>query len=187
MPLPLTALLASLGIGSWANALYFLGVGAAPAGEGASDPGKTVGWISFLTGFGIGITGLWMVFTSPEGMGPVLSISVGGLAVAFAFVWIVLGIVQIQGLDLRPLGNISIWVGIYTLMFIPIFAGGTPVGVNLTLFWTIMVVWAIGLFMIPLVAYGRLSAKVLGWWLVVFAIWTTLVPAYYINLEIALF
>lgn len=179
MPLPLTGLLVALGLGSWANALYFLGVGSKPSAAGA-DPYRTVGWISFVTGLIIGGFGVIYLVTLPKAFGDQLAVAVGGLAVGFGFVWVLLGIIQLQGLDLRPLGNICFWVGVFTVIFIWIFR-------DLFLFWSTMAIWAIGLFMVTAVSYGSLSPRVLGFWLLLFAIWTTFLPAALISLGRPLF
>ncbi len=169
--MPLTIFFAFLGICSWVNGLYFLGVGAKPA-EGASDPRKTVGWVSLLTGLGIFSQALYWLVTKALGD---LSTGISGLASAFAFVLMVLGIVQLLALDLRPVGHMAFWVGIYTVVFIYITRGSLVL-------WTSMAVWAITLFVITAVTHGKLSAKVLGWLLLIWAIWTTIVPATMINL-----
>lgn len=169
--MPLTMFFGFLGIGSWANALYFLGVGAKPA-EGGPDPVKTVGWISLLTGLGIISQALYWLMTKALGD---LTIGISGLASAFAFVWMVLGVVQLLGLDLRPVGHMAFWVGSYTVFFIYITRGSLVL-------WTTMAVWTITLFAITAVTHGKLSAKILGWLLLVWAVWTTIVPATMINL-----
>ena len=179
MPLPLTGLLISLGLGSWANALYFLGIGSKPA-EGRVDPYRTVAWISFLTGLVLTVFGAIYIITLPEAFGAQTAVAVGGLAVMFGFVWTLLGIVQLQGLDLRPVGNVCFWAGVFTVLFIWIFRA-------VIVFWTTMTIWSIGLFMVTAVSYGKLSPRVLGVWLLLFATWTTFLPAALISLAVPLF
>ena len=171
-PLPLTVLTMCLGLAAWANGLFFLGYGAEPA-EGGAHPLKTVGWISLVGG----VTAFGTVFYLLVSGGNF--VAVAGLASLYDLFFIVLGAVEIHGLDLKPVANISIPIAVLSLPFLIFFDG-------LWLFQTVMVVWTVAFAAIAATVYGRLPANVLGWILVVTAIWTFFLPAVVISLGIDL-
>ena len=177
-PLPLTVLQFLLGMAAWVNALYFLGVGA-KAAEGGANPLKTIGWISLISGLGAFTTDWYLLVNRPAPLGD-NAVAVAGLASIYALFFVALGAVEIGGLDLKPIANLSIPIAVASLPFIPFFAGSL-------LFQSIMVVWTVAFALVAATVYGRTPAKWLGWALVVTAIWTFWLPAVMISLGIKIF
>jgi hypothetical protein len=164
---PITIVFFVSGIAVWANAMYFAGVGADRT-EGGADPLKSVGWVTLLAG----ITDFVQAFAIMSNqLAGDASILLGGLAAIYATFFTFLGITEVLGLDLRPLGNVCIAVAIVPLVYYwDFFAGGW-------MFRSILVVWAVVFLAIAATAYGRLQAKVLAVLLFVTAIYTFWTPA----------
>ncbi len=166
---PIAVVLFLTGIAAWANAFYFLGIGA-DRQEGGSDPIKVVGWISLVAGLS-NFTQIVFVFGSELNV-------LGGLVVFYAAFFVLLGIVEILGLDLRVVGNVSIAVALVPLVFWYNFFTGA------WMFRTILIFWAVLFLAIAATTYGRLNPKTLGWMLVLTAAYTFWTPATYLALGI---
>jgi hypothetical protein len=168
--LPLTMMFLAFGLAAWANGLFFIGYGAKPE-EGGAHPVKTVGVISFIAGLAGWATVVYFSFGAPGGPGGI-GIAVAALAAAYALFFTALGLTAWLGLDLKPIANICIPIAIWSLPFIG-FAG-----FNKDLWMqSVMVVWAIAFALIWAVVYGKAKANWLGWWLLLVAVWTFLLPA----------
>jgi hypothetical protein len=163
---------------AWVNALYFLGMGA-KAAQGGANPLKTVGWISLVSGLGAFVVVWYLLVNRPAPLGD-NSVAVAGLASIYVLFFVALGAVEIGGLDLKPIANLSIAIAVASLPFIPFFAGSI-------LLQSIMVVWTVAFALVATTVYGRTPAQWLGLWLVVTAIWTFWLPAVMISLGIPLF
>ena len=177
-PLPLTVLQFLLGMAAWVNAMFFLDMGA-KAAQGGANPLKTVGWISLASGLGAFTTVWYLLVNRPAPLGD-NAVAVAGLASIYALFFVALGAVEIGGLDLKPIANISIPIAVISLPFIPFFAGSI-------LFQSIMVVWTVAFALVATTVYGRTPAKWLGWVLAVTAIWTFWLPAVMISLGLKFF
>lgn len=169
-PLPLTLLLVAGGLAAWANGLFFLGVGAQPA-EGGAHPVKTVGAISLIAGIVMFVNVAYMIF-SVGGNG----VAVAALATLYALFFTALGASQLGGFDLKPIANICLPIAVGSLFFIEKFFHGD------LLFQSIMIVWTVAFVAISATVYGKLEARILGWILVVTAVWTFFVPAIRISM-----
>jgi hypothetical protein len=163
---PITIVFFLTGIAVWANALYFLGIGADKQ-EGGADPLKSVGWISLIAGLSNFGQAIYIMAARPLGDASVL---LGGLVIFYAAFFTFLGITEVLGLDLRVLGNVSAAVAIVPLFYWDFFAGGW-------MFRSILVVWAVVFLAITATTYGKLQPKVTGSMLVGTAVYTFWVPA----------
>ena len=168
--LPITIVFFLTGIAVWANALFFLGMGAKPAEEGGSNPLKGVGWITLLAGLSDFAQAFYLMAARPAplGSGAVL---LAGLVVFYAGFFTYLGITEILGLDLRPMGNVAIAVAIVPLPFWQFFAGGW-------MFRSILAVWVVAFLAVAATTYGKLNPRLLGLILLVTAIYTFWVPGW---------
>lgn len=169
-PLPLTVLLACLGLAAWANGMFFLGVGDKPA-EGGANPVKTVGVISLVAGLAAFVNIAYMIFVV-GGNG----VAVAALASPYALFFTALGITTMRDLDLKPIANICIPIALLSLPFVTKFFDGDA------LFQSIMIVWTVAFIAIWATVYGRLQARWLGWVLTLTSVWTFFLP----GLRIAL-
>ena len=163
---PITIVFFLTGIAVWANALYFLGIGA-KAKDGGSDPLTAVGWITLLAGLSNFGQAIYIMAARPLGNASVL---LAGLVIFYAGFFSFLGITEIRGLDLRVLGNVSVSVAVVPLFYWSFFAGGW-------MFRSILIVWVVAFLSIAATTYGRFNPKVLGGILAVTAIYTFWVPA----------
>lgn len=165
---PITIVFFLTGIAVWANALYFLGVGADKQ-EGSADPLKSVGWISLIAGLSNFGQAIYIMGARPDPLGD-NAVLLAGLVIFYAAFFTFLGITEILGLDLRVLGNVSAAVAIVPLFYWDFFAGGW-------MFRSILVVWAVVFMAIALTTYGKVKGKVMGTMLVGTAVYTFWVPA----------
>lgn len=163
---PITIVFFTSGIAVWANAMFFLGIGATPA-EGGSSPLKAVGWVTLA----VGLADLVQAFDiMSHGLAGDASILLSGLIAIYAVFFVFLGITEVLGLDLRPVGNISVAVAIVPLFYWKVFAGGW-------MFRSILIVWFVVFLAIAATTYGKLNGKTLGLLLVVTATYTFWLPA----------
>ena len=172
-PLPLTLLLVCGGLAAWANGMFFLGVGSEPA-DGGAHPVKTVGAISLVAGLAMFVNVAYMIFIV-GGNG----VAVAALASLYALFFTALGIAEVGGLDLKPIANICIPIAVGSLFFITKFFDHD------LLFQSIMVVWTVAFAAIWATVYGKFQAKLLGWILVITAVWTFFLPALRIALGLS--
>lgn len=163
---PITIVFFFTGIAVWANAMYFLGIGATPK-EGGSDPLKAVGWVTLTAGLVDFVQAFDILSKALAGEASIL---LGGLVAIYAGFFTFLGITEVLGLDLRPIGNVAFAVAIVPLFYWDFFSGGW-------MFRSILVIWLVVFLAITATTYGRLNAKVLGLLLVVTAVYTFWVPA----------
>jgi len=168
-PLPLTLLLVSLGLVVWAAGLFFLGIGSEPA-EGGQHPVRTLGVIAFVGGLAAFVNIAYLLFVRPAPLGDT-SMAVIALATPYALFFTALGISAFNGLDLKPLANISLPIAVGSLFFITKFFDGD------LLFQSIMVVWTVAFVAVWATVYGRIPAKALGAILVFTSVWTFFLPA----------
>lgn len=164
---PITIVLFLTGIAVWANALFFLGVGANP-GEGGSNPLKAVGWISLIAGLSNFGQAIYIMAARPAPLGD-NAVLLAGLVIFYAAFFTFLGITEILGLDLRPLGNVSLAVAVVPLFYWDFFAGGW-------MFRSILVIWAVAFLSIALTTYGKFRPQLLGLTLLGTAVYTFWTP-----------
>lgn len=166
--LPITIVFFLTGIAVWSNGLYFLGVGATPQ-NGGSDPLKAVGWITLVAGLSNFAQSFYLMASRPKPLQDA-AVLISGLVIFYAGFFTFLGITEILGLDLRPLGNVSVAVALVPLVYWKVFEGGW-------MFRSILVVWAVAFVNVTATAYGRFNPRALGAILVAVAIYTFWIPA----------
>lgn len=167
-PLPITIVFFLTGIAVWANGLFFLGVGA--DSNNGSNPLRSVGVISVVAGIADFIQAFYLMSSRPAPLGGA-AVLLAGLVIFYAAFFTLLGVTEIFGLDLRPLGNVSAAVALAPLLFWQFFAGGW-------MFRSILIFWAITFLAITATTYGKFQPKALGGILVATAVYTFWVPAW---------
>src|SRR3989304_8112491 len=126
---PISLVFIGTGLAAWLNGLYFLGMGADKK-EGGADPLASVGWVSLAAGI-LDLLSAWYILTLGEG-----AVLLAGLIVFYGMFFVLLGVTEIRGLDLRPVGNLSIAVALVPLVWWEFFAGGW-------MFRSILLGWAV--------------------------------------------
>ncbi len=171
---PITIVFFVTGIAVWANAMFFLGIGADQK-EGGSNPLKAVGWITLVAGLVDFVQAFAIMSTALAGAGDVL-IQLSGLVAIYAAFFTLLGITEILGLDLRPVGNVAVAVAIVPLFYWKFFEGGW-------MFRSILLIWFVVFLGVAATTHGKLPGKTLGVLLLVTATYTFWVPAILIALN----
>lgn len=164
---PITLIFATSGLALWVIALHFIGVGAKPA-EGSPSPLTTVGIAPVVAGVVDLACALYILAVRPAPLG-VAAVPLAGLVGCYGVFFTTVGIVAYRGLDLRPVGNLSIAVAIVPLFWWNFFAGTW-------MFQSNLIVWAVAFLAVAATIYGRLNGRVLGVLLAATAIYTFFVP-----------
>ena len=163
-------------LGAWVMGLYLVGMGATPTEEG-SDPLVTVGWIEVIVGV---ILASQVFILVQQAAGNALILTLAGLVLLFAVFFTALGVALITGADLRPVGNLSIPVGVLAVLYVSF-----DLFNDTFLFQSSTILWGVVFLMIAGFTYGKVGAKLLGYALVVTGIWGFL-PAVYLALDKAI-
>ncbi len=163
----------TFGLGAWVIGLYLVGMGSDPTEE-AGDPGLTVGWVELIVGV-ILITQVFILVQQAGGEGVILTLA--GLVLLFALFFTALGVALIKGLDLRPIGNLAVPVGILAAFYVTFdLFDGTFLFQSSTIWWLIVFLLVAGF------AYGKVPAKLLGGALILTGIYGFL-PVVYLALN----
>ena len=164
--------------GRMGDRLFLIGMGSEPAEEGGSSPLLTVGWIEVVVGI-ILTTQVFVLVQTSGGDGLILILA--GLVLLFAVFFTSFGAALVKGADLRPIGNLAIPVGLLAATYITfdLFDG-------VVMFQSSTILWAVVFLMVAGFTYGKVGAKLMGWALIVTAIWGFL-PAVYLALHLDLF
>jgi hypothetical protein len=165
---PITIVFFVSGIAVWANAMYFLGVGA-DRKEGSADPLKSVGWVTLTAGLVDFVQAFAIMSNQLAGE---VSIVLAGLVSIYALFFTFLGITEVLGLDLRPLGNVCIAVALVPLFYLDFFNT-----IDSWMFQSIILIWAVVFLAITGVAYGKVRPKILAYLLFLTALYTFWTPA----------
>ncbi len=160
-------------LGAWVMGLYLVGMGATPTEEG-SDPLVTVGWVEVIVGV---ILASQVFILVQQAAGNALILTLAGLVLLFAVFFTALGVALITGADLRPVGNLSIPVGVLAVFYVSF-----DLFNDTFLFQSSTILWGVVFLMIAGFTYGKVGAKLLGYALVVTGIWGFL-PAVYLALD----
>ncbi|RTL66605.1 MAG: hypothetical protein EKK42_17350 [Pseudonocardiaceae bacterium] len=169
---------------------FFLGWGA-KADDSGSNPLKTVGWIGMVAGIVDLLSALYIVTRSglPAAAGTSAAdaatasngaLLLGGLVGFYGLFFTSVGAAAFWGLDLRPIANLAIPVGLVPIAFWGFFEGST-------LLHSILIVWLVAFWSVTATVYGKLPAKVLGAILLITAIWTFFLPVVLLVTRGALF
>jgi hypothetical protein len=162
---PITVIFVVSGLAVWLNGLAFLGIGAKGADYGP-NPLKTVGWVTLLAGIVDGIQAAVIIVKAPSDVG----IPLAGIVTFYSTFFFALGITLINGLDLKPIGNLAIAVAIVPLFWWKFFDGSW-------MLQSILVVWLVAFLSVAGTTYGKLPGKVLGVILTITSLYTFLTPA----------
>jgi len=142
---PITIVFFVTGIAVWANAMYFLGIGAAPK-EGGADPLKSVGWITLAAGVLDFFQAHAIISNQLAGDASIL---LSGLVAIYGAFFTYLGVTEIFGLDLRPLGNV--WAVVFLAIAATTYGrfaakslGLLLVGTAVYTFWVPAIILALG-------------------------------------------
>jgi len=163
-------------LGAWVMGLYLVGMGATPTEEG-SDPLVTVGWVEVIVGV---ILASQVFILVQQAAGNALILTLAGLVLLFAVFFTALGVALITGADLRPVGNLSIPVGVLAVLYVSF-----DLFNDTFLFQSSTILWGVVFLMVAGFTYGKVGAKLLGYALVVTGIWGFL-PAVYLALDKAI-
>lgn len=163
---PITVVFIASGLAVWLNALYFLGIGAKRADDKSPDPLVTVGWVSIAAGLVDLLSATYILAVRPLGDA---SVVLAGLVVFYGMFFLALGIAEVRGLDLRPIGNLAIAVAIVPLFWWKFFEGGW-------MFRSILVVWLVAFLAIAATTHGKFQARPLGLTLLGTAAYTFFAP-----------
>ncbi len=163
-------------LGAWVMGLYLVGMGATPTEEG-SDPLVTVGWVEVIVGV---ILASQVFILVQQAAGNALILTLAGLVLLFAVFFTALGVALITGADLRPVGNLSIPVGVLAVLYVSF-----DLFNDTFLFQSSTILWGVVFLMIAGFTYGKVGAKLLGYALIVTGIWGFL-PAVYLALDKAI-
>ncbi|GAA1127088.1 hypothetical protein [Nocardioides aquiterrae] len=165
---PITVVFIASGLAVWLNALYFLGIGAKRAAADGPDPLVSVGWVSLAAGIVDLLSATYILAARPAPLGDA-AVVLAGLVVFYGMFFIALGVTEVKGLDLRPIGNLAVAVAIVPLFWWKFFEGGW-------MFRSILVVWLVAFFAIAATTYGKFKASGLGVVLLVTAAYTFFAP-----------
>ncbi|MEE8457092.1 MAG: hypothetical protein V3S28_03505 [Acidimicrobiia bacterium] len=163
----------TFGLGAWVMGLYLIGMGAQPT-EGGQDPIKMVGWIEIIVGL-ILTSQVFVLVQQADGAALILTLA--GLVLLFAIFFTSLGIALVTGSDLRPVGNLAVPVGVLAALFFSFdLFNDTFLFQSSTLWWGLVFLLVAGF------TYGKVSAKLLGYALILTAIWG-FAPVVYLALD----
>ncbi|MCH7900835.1 MAG: hypothetical protein IH818_07965 [Acidobacteria bacterium] len=163
-------------LGAWVIGLYLVGMGAKPTEDGP-DPLVTVGWVEVIVGV---ILASQVFILVQQAAGNALILTLAGLVLLFAVFFTALGVALITGADLRPVGNLSIPVGVLAVLYVSF-----DLFNDTFLFQSSTILWGVVFLMIAGFTYGKVGAKLLGYALIVTGIWGFL-PAVYLALDKAI-
>ncbi|MDK1039514.1 MAG: AmiS/UreI family transporter [Actinomycetota bacterium] len=149
-------------LGAWVMGLYLVGVGAQPAEDGP-DPIKMVGWIEVIVG--LILTSQVFILVQQAG-GDALILTLAGLVLLFAVFFTALGVALVTGSDLRPVGNLAVPVGILAALYVTF-----DLFNDTFLFQSSTIWWGVVFLLVAGFTYGKVSAKLLGYALILTAIW----------------
>ena len=159
-------------LGAWVIGLYLVGMGAEPTEDGG-NPLTTVGWIELIVGLILAAQVFILVQTGV--------LILAGLVLLFAVFFTAFGVALIKGADLRPIGNLAIPVGVLAGLYVS-FDGFT----DIIQFQSSTILWLVVFLLVAGFTYGKVGAKLLGWALVLTALWGFL-PAVLLALQVDLF
>ena len=163
---PITIVFIATGLIVWLNALFFLGVGADQKEDGP-NPLVGIGHASFLVGVLNLIQAVYIMWDRPLDDA---SVVLAGLIVFYGLFFVVLGKAEMNGWDLRVVGNLAVPTAILPLFWWDALPGEWMLR-------SILIVWLVAFLSVTATTYGKLQAKPLGGILAVTAIYTFWVPA----------
>ncbi len=163
---PITIVFIATGLIVWLNALFFLGVGADQK-EGGSNPLVSIGNATLVVGLLNLVQAVYIMWARPLDDN---SVVLAGLVTFYGLFFVVLGKSEVNGWDLRVVGNLAVPTAILPLFWWDFFSGSW-------MFQSILIVWLVAFGSVALTTYGKFEAKLLGLILAGTAIYTFWVPA----------
>ena len=163
---PITIVFIATGLIVWLNALYFLGVGADHK-EGEPNPLVSIGNATLVVGLLNLVQAVYIMWARPLDDA---SVVLAGLVTFYGLFFVVLGKTEINGWDLRIVGNLAVPTAILPLFWWDAVPGEWMMR-------SILIVWLVAFGSVALTTYGKLQAKLLGLILAATAIYTFWVPA----------
>ncbi len=160
-------------LGAWVIGLYLVGMGAEPA-EGGGNPLVTVGWVEVVVGV---ILASQVFILVQQSGGDALILTLAGLVLLFAVFFTSFGVALVTGADLRPIGNLAIPVGVLAAFYVTFDLFDDTI-----LFQSSTLLWGVVFLLVAGFTYGKVGAKLLGYALVITALWGFL-PAVYLALN----
>ena len=160
-------------LGAWVIGLHLVGMGSKPTEEG-SDPLVTVGWVELIVGV---ILASQVFILVQQAGGDALILTLAGLVLLFAVFFTVLGVALIKGTDLRPIGNLAVPVGILAALYVTFDLFNDTI-----VFQSSTILWGVVFLLVAGFAYGKVAPKLLGWALIITALWG-FVPVVYLAFD----
>ena len=147
---PITIVFIATGLVVWLNALYFLGVGADE--RDGKNPLVGIGHASLVVGLLNLVQAVYIMWARPLEGGDVV---LAGLIVFYGLFFVVLGKAEMEGWDLRVVGNLAVPTAILPLFWWDALPGEWMLR-------SILIVWLVAFGAIALTTYGKVQAKILG-------------------------
>ena len=161
-------------LGAWVMGLYLIGMGSEPAEDGP-NPLVAVGWVQVIVGILLA-TQVFVLVQQADGAALILTLA--GLVGLFAVFFTALGAALVTGSDLRPIGNLAIPVAVLAGFYVSFDLFDT-----IFLFQSQAIVWLVAFLLVAGFTYGKVSAKLLGYALILTAVWG-FAPAVYLALNL---
>lgn len=154
------------------NGLHLSGVDAEPADDESPPPDMTVAFASLVAAIALIFMSFWFLIDAPLGAeSPLVEIQLVFSAISgmYGFLHVIFFGVQFYGLDLRPVGNAALGVGIMQVIFIPVVQQYTD---TLGTTNTLLINLVLAIYVVIMVAvwgatHGRWAVKYAGYTLLV--------------------
>jgi len=171
---PIAFAMTGLIFGLWLNAFALLGIGAAPAKEGAVSPAKTVGAAgSLVAAITLIFMAIWLTVGQPFGEGAAVNVLFAAIGGMYGLLWIGVFAVQWYELDGRPVGNLCLLMAIMQVIhMIGVVVVLGTVGTHVWLVQLVLATYTVLLLLFWGLFYGKVSATLTGWWTIVTVIGT---------------
>ncbi|MCL0079268.1 hypothetical protein M1O56_06415 [Dehalococcoidia bacterium] len=170
---PIAFAMTGLIFGLWVNAFALLGIGAKPV-EGVGSPTKTVAAAgSLVAAITLIFMAIWLTVGQPFGVAEPVNVLFAAIGGMYGLLWIGVFAVQWFELDGRPAGNLCLLMAI--MQVIHMIGVGYVVGTVGWHVWLVQVVLASYIVLLLLfwgLFYGKVSARLTGWWTIVTCITT---------------
>ena len=166
----------TFGLGAWVIGLYLIGMGSEPA-EGGSNPLVMVGWIEVIVG-SILVGQVFILVQQAGGEGLILTLA--GLVGLFALFFTAFGVALVTGADLRPIGNLAAPIGVLAAFYVSF-----DLFNDTFLFQSSTILWGVVFLMVAGFTYGKVSAKNLGYALIIIGVYGFL-PVVYLAFDQAI-
>lgn len=172
---PMALAMTGFGFGLWLNGCYLLG-NSRPAKGTKSSPAKTVGIVGSLpAALTMTFASIWFIVGTPFGGREAWELhalfsSITGL---YGLLWIGMFAVQVFDFDWQPIAHLCLLAAL--IQAIEIFAAfhilGTT-GIHIWITNGVLASYVVWLLLFAGMLYGKISARIVGWWSIVAVIGT---------------